>query len=429
MFVNAGRVPAPPVPPGPPEAGAVRIVTAHDFVWRNGLGHYDLPVYQVGNSHLHRFIWPYLFHFPGLAVLHDARVHHARAEALISRNREHDYRAEFAWSHPGVDAGAADLAILGIEGAFLFLWPMIRGVVESARLVGAHSRGVAEQMAREYPHRPIEHIALGEGPASMDVADARRSFRRAHGLDETAPVFGVHGSLTADKRIPDVLAAFAATLPWVPNARLLLAGQVDYSLDLASRIVRLGLEKAVVQVDRLDQVEFDRAIAACDVTLSLRWPSALETSGPWVRSLAMGRATIVIDLPHTTHVPTLDPRTWRRHAPCPDLDPQADDRAVAVAIDVRDLAHSLVLAMRRLAADPQLGARLGANARAWWEREHTMDRMVDDYERAIARAITLPAPAPDWPAHMRPDPATHARDLVAGRTWGDPLARGALAGL
>jgi hypothetical protein len=51
-------------------------------------------------------------------------------------------------------------------------------------------------------------------------------------------------------------------------------------------------------------------LAACDVTLNLRWPTARETSGPWLRALAAGRATVITDLVHLDDVPSLDPRTW-----------------------------------------------------------------------------------------------------------------------
>src|SRR5262245_21433482 len=44
-----------------PTAGRYRVQSAHDFVWRHHRGQYDLVVYQVGNSSLHEFIWPYLF--------------------------------------------------------------------------------------------------------------------------------------------------------------------------------------------------------------------------------------------------------------------------------------------------------------------------------------------------------------------------------
>jgi hypothetical protein len=43
--------------------------------------------------------------------------------------------------------------------------------------------------------------------------------------------------------------------------------------------------------------------------LNLRWPTALETSGPWLSCLAMSRPTVLIDLAHQGTCPTLDPRT------------------------------------------------------------------------------------------------------------------------
>lgn len=414
---------------GPPDAGAVRVVSAHDFLWRRARHGYDLTVYQIGNSHLHRFIWPYLFRYPGLAVLHDARLHHARAEALLGRGRADDYRAEFAWNHPDVPPGAAELAVYGFEGAFYYQWPMIRSVIASAQLVGVHSRGVAAELRRDWPDRPIVDIALGEGPDQLDAAAARRTFRAAHGLADDAIVFGLHGSLTEEKRVSDVLQAFAATLPWVPGARLLLAGAADPGLGLREQLSVLRLTRAVCHVPALTDVEFDQAIAACDVTLNLRWPTALETSGPWVRSLALGRPTIIIDAAHMAHVPALDPGTWGRRQPCDDLAPDADARAVTVAIDIRRLSQLLRAAMRRLGTDADLRARLGQRARAWWEQEHTVARMVADYERAFADAVTQPMPAPDWPAHLRPDPAAHLHEVLDDPAFDDPVVRGRLADL
>ena len=55
---------------------------------------YDLTVYQIGNSSHHDYIWPYLFRYPGLTVLHDAHLHHARAAALLRTNTAaDDFRA------------------------------------------------------------------------------------------------------------------------------------------------------------------------------------------------------------------------------------------------------------------------------------------------------------------------------------------------
>ena len=80
VFVDERRIAADRrQPAGPPSSGEVRVLPAHDFIWRAARSPYDLVVYQVGNSHLHEHVWPYLFRWPGLAVLHDARLHHARA--------------------------------------------------------------------------------------------------------------------------------------------------------------------------------------------------------------------------------------------------------------------------------------------------------------------------------------------------------------
>ena len=429
VFVDASRRRPEAASPDSTASGSVRVHSAHDFLWRHGRRPYDLVIYQIGNSHLHRFIWPYLFRFPGLAVLHDARLHHARAEALLSAGRADDYRAEFAWSHPDAPSGAAELAVQRVESAMYYHWPMLRGVVESARLVGAHSRGVTALIARQWPDRPVEHIALGEGPDQPDVAAARRQFRAAHGLAEDAVVFGVHGGLTAEKRISDILHAFASARASIPRARLLLVGHADPWLDLDDQISQLGLISSVCRVPTADDAAFDQAIAASDVTLNLRWPTALETSGPWVRSLALSRPTVVVDVAHHAHVPALDPRTWRRHEPSADLEPGADARAVTVALDVRDLNHSLWLTMKRLGTDAGLRDQLGAQARAWWEREHTVERMVLDYERAMARALSEPLPSPSWPAHLRPDPFAHARRLINinATAWDDPAIRARLA--
>src|SRR5262245_3245179 len=92
-------------------AATIRIRTAHDYPWRHDREPYDLTIFQMGNSWCHDFMWPYLFRFPGLVVLHDGHLHHARAWSLLRRRRSHVYRAGLAFNdpqHPAEDAGADD---------------------------------------------------------------------------------------------------------------------------------------------------------------------------------------------------------------------------------------------------------------------------------------------------------------------------------
>ena len=394
-------------PDGPPEPGEVRVQSAHDFVWRAVRQQYDLPIYQIGNSHLHEFIWPYMFRWPGLAVLHDARLHHARAAAHLQSHdaSEHAgrYRAEFLWNHPDVDPAAAELAIAGFDGSYYYMWPMVRDVVAISRTTAVHALGTATALRDAFPGEPVEYLPLGEGCEAQLTATERQSARAELGLEPHVVAFGVFGGLTREKRLPEIVRAFRRCLGLNPSAKLVLAGGVHPSLDWRAEAREAGIEHAVVLRENLDHIAFDRAIAAVDISLNLRWPSALETSGPWLRALAAGRATVVTDLAHQSHVPSLDPRTWQSIDPNP----------ITIAIDVLDEAHSLGLALRRLAADRPLRDRLGRAARQYWEQRHTFNRMRDAYLTLIDRVRHRTRPALRPPV-LEYDPWSEARVLTAG---------------
>jgi glycosyltransferase involved in cell wall biosynthesis len=384
----------------------VRVQSAHDFLWRADLDQYDLVVYQVGNSRLHQYMWPYLFRWPGLVVLHDARLHHARAREPLMRKRPDRYRADFVRNHPGVPEDAAELGVAGFDGSYYYLWPMVRDIVDVARTTAVHARGAADELTEQFPGRPIEYLTLGEGRDELPTEDDRMKTRRELGLSANVVAFGLFGGLTGEKRLPEVLRAFRGCLGVQPAARLVLAGRADTSVDWRGLSQAAGVEPAVVFVGVLEDDAFDRAIAAVDVSLNLRWPSALETSGPWLRALAAGRATVVMDLAHQTRVPSVDPRTWQSTLPSTSTAP------ITVAIDVLDEAHSLGLAFRRLATDPALREALGSAGRRYWERHHRVARMRDEYLDLIPRTVAQPFRTP-MPPGLGYDPLGHARALVA----------------
>ncbi len=184
-----------------------------------------------------------------------------------------------------------------------------------------------------------------------------------------------------------------------------------------------------------------------------------------------------MDLEHLADVPSLDPRTWtvnrggpgsrdilppeggsyvpfdvrtpnpEPRVPSPEPPPSLGttspsfgvtsppsldlDRAsarqarnlspVCVAIDVMDEAHSLRLAMRRLASDAGLRRTLGAAGRAYWQREHSVEGMVADYRVALAEAAATPRPHPALPHHLVNDGEDRLHLLLAdvgvGSLW------------
>ncbi len=392
--------------------------SAHDFVWLHAKQPYDLVVYQLGNATCHDYMWGYLARYPGLVVLHDGQLHHARGRLLRATRRYDDYQAEFSFDHPGIDAAVTELGIAGRLHELIFLWPMRRVVVESARMVAVHNHWLAEEIRADHPDARVSVVEMGV-PASTPAPDARATIRARHGIPEEATVFAALGEITPEKRIPEAIRQLAAISSELPHVRLLIAGSAAGHYDALADARRHGVADRVTVAGYVPHDAIADYLEAADVCLCLRWPTSRETSAAWLRCLAAGRPTIVTDLAHTADVPAYDPRSWTvLHAAATRTDALGwplRDEPVCISLDILDEEHSLRLAMQRLAADPRLRARLGREARDVWARRFTLDRMVAGYRDLLETALSTPLPAaprPDLPAHFRADGTEHAAELL-----------------
>lgn len=420
---------------------------AHDFVWRMRRRPYDLVVYQLGNAPCHDYMWAYLARYPGLVVLHDARLHHARARQLLQQGRHEDYRREFAYDHPDVDVAVAQYAIEGMAGAIYYFWPMVRAVVRAARGVAVHNAHVAAELREAFPDVPIDVIRMGvpspsvDAPASSPSVDASRvsspsgargvsspsveavhaprsvdssrmspsvdtirvppqpvdsttraAIRGAHAIPDDAVVFAAFGKVTAEKRIPAILKALGALAASGRDVYVLLVGDADDYATLRDDLARHGVADRVRGTGWIADEAIGDYLAAADACLCLRWPTAQESSASWLRCLAAGRATVISDLAHTVDVPA----------------------NVALRVDLLDENASLLAAMRALADDRSLRESLGRAGREHWATNHTLDAMAEDYRRVLTAAAASPVPQPtDLPSHFTDDYSARAREIVA----------------
>jgi glycosyltransferase involved in cell wall biosynthesis len=355
---------------------------AHDFVWMHRRTPYDLVVYQLGNAPCHDYMWAYLAAYPGLVVLHDARLHHARARQLLKDRRFDDYRREFAYDHPDARPEVAEYAVEGLGGSIYYFWSMLRVVMRTARLVAVHNTRVADDLRTEYPGVAVETIRLGVSPIAPDT-EARRVVRHALDIPDDAVVFTAFGKVTPEKRIPAILNAIAALRREGLNVWLLIVGDAGDSPATAADGVRA--------TGYVSDVAVGAYLSAADACVCLRWPSALETSGSWLRCLAAARATVISDLPHLVDIPS----------------------QVALRVDLLNEERELLSAMRRLASDPQLRSDLGRSGREYWAAGHTLQAMAGDYERLLTAAAARPAPEPmDLPSHFVDDHSEPAREIA-----------------
>jgi hypothetical protein len=354
---------------------------AHHFVWRARRQPYDLVVYQMGNSPAHDYMWAYLPRYPGLVVLHDARLHHARARHLLAAERLDDYRAEFMFSHPDVAPEAAEYAVQGLAGSIYYFWPMLRPMVELARAVAVHNPWVARELADQYPRAAITSIRMGVLRLTAS-ADARDRVRSAHGIPGSAVTFAAFGKVTAEKRVGATLRALAVLAREGLDVRLLLVGDANEYPALAAEAAALGVSDRVIATGFIADRDVADCLEAADVCLCLRWPTAQETSASWLRCLAAGRATVITGLAHLAEVPD----------------------HVALRVDLLDEDDSLVRAMRRLAVDARFRGALADAGHGYWHAHHTLNVMGDDYRRLIALALSQPAPSPPGlPPHLTRD--------------------------
>jgi glycosyltransferase involved in cell wall biosynthesis len=432
---------------------------ARDFVWKHRRNPYDLTVFQMGNAACHDYMWAYLFRYRGMVVLHDAQLHQARALFLTRRwkPRRDDYLAEFRANHPDAPADVGELIAAGLGGSLYQHWPLIRLVLESARLAVVHNRRLAEELRDRYPTARVEAIAMGvadpaatsvlrgdlrpapqppssagtsvlpgdlrpgpQPPSSTATSVLRGDLRIRHGIPVDAIVLAAYGGVTPEKRIGPLVRALSAIADRHPLLHLMLVGSQAEHYDVGAEARRWGVAERVHMTGYVADAELPGYLETADLCASLRWPSNRETSASWLRCLAAGRATLITDLAHLGDVPALDPRGWRllnADLVAPDDPARAPGdgvarEPVAVSIDILDEDHSLQLALERLAADPALRARLSQAARRWWEAHHQLDAMADSYERVLAAAKASPIPTIDLPAHLHDDAASHVRALV-----------------
>ena len=368
-----------------------------DLLARHRERPYDLAVYQMGNGRAHDFLYDVVSRLPGLLVLHDLVLHHARAAQFLESapvrawRRDPSSAAARATARPSLDAWRAELdysypgrgerlyeAHLGTVGDLLpYAYPLFRIPVEASRATAVHNAFAADAVRGEVPGAevallPMPARAVAVTPAEVAALRARLGFAAGD------VVVGVFGLLTPEKRVEAVARAVSRAAAWEPRLRLLLAGPVGDAPRLEALLDRHDLGRRTVMTGRVPLAELATHIEAADVVAHLRYPTARETSAALMRVLAQGRATIVSDLEHQADLP----------------------QDAVVRTDVTDETGELTRAILRLAADPGARARLGAAAAGHVRRAHAPSGVRDAWEAALELGRRLADPRPRaWPAH------------------------------
>jgi glycosyltransferase involved in cell wall biosynthesis len=364
---------------------------------------YDVAVYQMGNGRNHSFLYDRLPRVPGLLVLHDLVLHHARARMFLEsdavrayraspsdpRRREaalpelDAYRAEVAHAYPGRAERLARVQLSTVGRLLPYAYPLFRLPVESSRVTAVHNEYMACAIRDEVPDAAVRVVPMPVRRQPV-AAEARERTRLRYGLSPETVVVGCFGLMTREKQIETVARAVARAAAHVPQLRLLLVGPIPEGSELEARLSALGVTGRSTIAGRVPFDDLPAHMEAADLVVHLRYPTARETSAALLRVLAQGRPTVISDLEHLATIP--------------------DDAVVRA--DLADEEGAVTRAILRLAETARQRERLGRAARAYAEREHSPAACLSAYEEALEAARARPDPEPhDWPRHWpRADP-------------------------
>jgi glycosyltransferase involved in cell wall biosynthesis len=324
--------------------------------------HYDVSLYQMGNSLHHAYMLRALRSHPGIVVLHEVFLHHGIADSTAWQGDFAGYVREMGYSYGIEGVRRAQAVRRGEQACPLFELPLNERVLDLSLGVIVHSAYARAQVLASRPQLCVAHIPQGTPlPPPMPEARARL------GLPHDALIVASFGLLTPEKQIEPTLRAFAHLRARRPEALFLLVGEVLTSHPpLAPQIAALGLEGAVIQTGRVpDLATFAAYIAATDIAVNLRHPTLGETSASLLRVMAGGVPAVVSDA------------GWYAELP--------DEACVKVLPDGG--VEALAEALQMLSDDPQRRRSIGVEAREYIARAHRWEDVAAAYLAFIREVL------------------------------------------
>jgi len=329
---------------------------------------FDVALYHMGNdAEYHEAIWRVLRDHPGVVVVHEPLFYHFFQQLTVPRGDVQGFRRMLKETYGEL---AAQRVISRLDDGTVnpVAYPLLEPVVHGALGAVVHSRHAARQVAERCAEVPVatipHHLSL---PAPFDDDVDREAIRRRLGLVNRF-VVGSFGFLTEWKRIPVALRAVARLHDEHPEVVYCLVGDLRLYQDFSALLDDVGLPAEAVRITgRTSLHDFLSYMAAADVAVNLRYPTAGETSGTLIRLLGLGVPTIVSDVGAFSEFP--------------------DDVCAKVPVDSFE-EETLAAILRALADDHVLRQTLGANARRHIRAHHTLEGSARAYATFIEQVVS-----------------------------------------
>ncbi len=356
------------------------------FLTRSERVPFDLNVYHMGNSGEHHgIIYQRLLQQPGIVVLHDATMFDFYWDILVTMARGEDFLDEVEHNFGSETRALMPLFFQDKLSLDRLAFHLARRTVEASLAVIVHSEWARVRFDTLYAQSNVIHIPHGTPLLESTTGSA---VRELHGWGPDMMVIGVFGRIGRAKRLETVVDAFRRVYRDHPNTRLLVAGRVDdgfYAREIRETIRNAGLEDIVSIEYELPFDQFEQHLAAVDLVVNLRRPSAGETSGALIRALGAGKVVIASDLPQV--------REWDRRF------------CWLVAGNEEQEAGQLAQHLAYAATHLDEIRRTGEYAQSVMHQTSTWETVAHQYVSLFDQVLAWYVPAPATPAAVEHPPA------------------------
>ncbi|MBN2169502.1 MAG: glycosyltransferase family 4 protein [Actinobacteria bacterium] len=289
---------------------------------------YDINIYHMGNNINHRFVYLSLVETPGLVVLHEPMLHHFMLEMLSDSWTMRDYMRELDYNY-SVDREDIE-TIVGSDGSEMsrFNYPMIQRVIDSSIGIIVHSLFARNEVLKHHTPCPVRIINMPFVPIEDGPEISREAAREKVNIHKNDFIVGTFGFVTPAKGIDAILEATGLLINDIPNLKLLMVGGHVPEYPVEDIVAKKGLEEHVLMPGYVDFQDLELYMHSCDLSISLRYPSAGETPASVVRLLGSGCPVVLSDTKAFREFPD---------GICTKIDPESSPENIRnIIIDLHD---------------------------------------------------------------------------------------------
>jgi len=263
---------------------------------------YEVNIYQIGNNPYHVKILDCAEKYPGIVFLHDYAIHNLYAYKFLVRDK--DYESYFKMIGELYGDDIKNDARRRYFNGEKNLWeanpidfPVNEYLAKNSLGMIVFSQYLKDKIDSYNYNIPVCKTYLYSGEENLELNDNHKANAKADlGFKERDILICSFGFINPTKRPLQLIEAFSRINN--KDAKLVFVGDIQESIsrEFHNKIKEFSSSNRIITTGFTDEKTFKKYLSACDINVSLRYPTMGETSGVVMRGFAYGTPAIVTDI-------------------------------------------------------------------------------------------------------------------------------------